>query len=307
MSAITTVATNDNQVPAIKDIDPSFYPESASSTHSSAGDSLGSSISSSTSSISLPTMGSQSRPEAVVPPRITARAYIAGNLKTGKIYEQYNSAKSLPVASMSKLITALAYLNEFPLSARITITPEEMTAPPDGSMLQAGESFSFGEIIYPLLLNSSNVAAEALASSTDRTKFLKTMSSYAWEIGMSSTYFADPSGVDPHNKASAKDLFTLALYLTKYRPDLLALTQTPKFTIATTTQHGSHTFTSTHPFINDPNFLGGKTGRTPAAGETMLTIIRIKNQPVAIIVLGSEYGTREKDTRMIMEDVASFL
>jgi D-alanyl-D-alanine carboxypeptidase len=159
------------------------------------------------------------------------------------------------------------------------------------------------EILYPLLLDSSNIAAEALASTTDRTNFLELMRSYAWEIGMSTAYFADPSGVNPHNAASAKDLFALAKYLYKYRPDILTLTRVASISVATTTEHGSHEFASIHPFVNDPNFIGGKTGRTPEAGDTMLTIMKIGGQPVAIVVLGSKYAGRAEDTSKIIEMV----
>jgi D-alanyl-D-alanine endopeptidase (penicillin-binding protein 7) len=143
------------------------------------------------------------------------------------------------------------------------------------------------------------VAAEALASSSDRHKFLVAMSNYSWEIGMPNTYFADPSGIDSHNVASARDLFALSRYLYKYRPDILAITRTAHLYYATTTEHGSHEITNIHPFVNDPRFLGGKTGRTPQAGDTMMTILKVKNQSVAFIVLGSRYDGRAEDTRRL--------
>ena len=251
-------------------------------------------------------VNTQSAPQ-VTEKTITARAYIVGNINTGQVYTQLNATKPLPVASMSKLITALTALDEYKLDTKITITPEEANVPADGSHLQAGETFTVGELMYPLLLDSSNVAAEALASSTDRPRFLTLMSGYAWEIGMPSSYFADPSGLDSQNRASAKDLFTLAQYLTKYRPDILAMTKMVQITTATTTDHGSHVFSSIHPFVNDPNFLGGKTGHTTAAGDTMLTMININGQPIAIVILGADSGSRESDTRLLMAKVSQLI
>ena len=240
-------------------------------------------------------------------PRVTAKAYLVGNISSGYIYKQFNSQTALPVASMSKLVTALAATTKFPQNARITITPEEMNVPPDGSQLAIGETYTVQELMYPLLLNSSNVAAEALASSSNRSGFIELMSSYVWEIGMPSTFFADPSGLNPHNEASARDLFTLAKYLTKYRPDILQLTRTLQATTATTSDHGSHVFNSTHPLIKEPGFLGGKTGRTLEAGETMLTIMKINDQPIAYIILGSEYGARERDTRLLIQQTRALV
>jgi D-alanyl-D-alanine endopeptidase (penicillin-binding protein 7) len=159
------------------------------------------------------------------------------------------------------------------------------------------------ELLFPLLLNSSNVAAEALASTTNRSHFLELMSGYAWEVGMPSTYFADPSGLDPRNAASARDFFALAQYLYSSRPEILSITRTPYVAVATTTDHGAHEFKSIHPFVTDPRFIGGKTGRTPQAGDTMLTIMNIENKPIAIIVLGSHYDGRAADTRILISRV----
>jgi D-alanyl-D-alanine carboxypeptidase len=117
---------------------------------------------------------------------------------------------------------------------------------------------------------------------------------------MPKTYFADSFGVSSNNVATAEDIFALAQYLYRYRPDILTLTRNSSSTMATTTDHGSHIITSTHPFVNDSRFIGGKTGRTPAAGETMLTILRINERPIAFIVLGSGIGNRASDTRSLI-------
>ena len=249
------------------------------------------------------------QPKAVVnSDGISALAYIAANLDTGQVYVERNSTKVLPVASMSKLVTAFAATDILDASTSITISKMAADVPPDGSGIREGEVYSLQEILYPLLLDSSNIAAEALASSTmQRSKFLALMSSYAWEIGMSSAYFADPSGVSPHNAASASDLLALSKYLYKFRPDILALTRTYMYEVSTTTEHDSHVFVSTHPFVNDVNFIGGKTGRTPEAGDTMLTIMNIGNNPVAIVVLGSGYGARALDTKLILDTVTKKL
>ena len=232
---------------------------------------------------------------------ISALAYIAAGVNNDVVYLEHSSAKVLPVASMSKLVTAFAATDILSASTSITITELEAKAPPDGSGIRENETYSLGELLYPLLLNSSNIAAEALASSTMRSEFLELMSSYAWEIGMSTAHFADPSGVSPQNKASSRDLLALARYLYKFRPDILALTRNGNYSVSTTTDHDAHQFTSTHPFVADKNFLGGKTGRTPEAGDTMMTIMNINSVPVAIIVLGSNYGERGDDTKRIID------
>ena len=236
---------------------------------------------------------------------MTAKAYIVGNVTTGRVYIQHNSSVALPVASMSKLVTAMVALDTLPKDKKIVITPPEADVPPDGSGIAAGEAYTVSELMYPMLLDSSNVAAEALASSSNRAHFLELMSSYAWEIGMPTAFFADPSGVSLHNEASAKGLFALAQYLYKSRQDILAITRTAHLAVATTTDHGAHSFDSIHPFVKDPRFLGGKTGHTPEAMDTMMTIMQIDGQKVALIVLGSQ--DRAADTKLLIDKLESAL
>ncbi|MCX6719351.1 MAG: serine hydrolase, partial [Candidatus Taylorbacteria bacterium] len=202
-------------------------------------------------------------------PSVTARAYLVGNVATGRVYFGENISRTLPVASMSKLVTAITAMDRIASSSIIEITIEEASTSPDASNLQPRERFTMNELLYPLLLDSSNVAAEAIASSSDRVAFKKAMAGYAWEIGMPSSYFADPSGIDPQNTASAMDVLGLAKYLFRFHSDILAITRICSFPVATTTDHGAHVFKSIHPFVDDPRFIGGKTGRTSAAKETM--------------------------------------
>ena len=250
---------------------------------------------------------------------LTARAYLVGNLKTGKIYLSLNTDKVLPVASVSKLMTAIVAMGRFAPTTTIEIIPADMNVATDTSAIGVGEKFTLKDILYPLLLNSSNIAAEAIAStnlststntstssaSTSRLAFLDNMFSTAQEIGMLHTSFTDPSGLDSNDQASAKDVFTLAKYLYSLRPDILAITRTAHYAVATTTDHGAHIFGSIHPFINDTRFIGGKTGRTVAAGETMLTMLNIDGKPIAFIILHSDLGQRAADTNLLIKKYLS--
>ncbi|MES2216014.1 MAG: serine hydrolase [Patescibacteria group bacterium] len=248
------------------------------------------------------------KPQAKVSPAITApnfipvsaKAYLVGDIESGKIYFEKNPRSVLPVASMSKLITAFVATDLIAPGTEITISDSNAGLPGDTSHIGAGEKMPLETLLYPLLLSSSNVVAEALAAAT-KENFFEQMSSYAWEVGMPSSYFADASGLSPSNAASARDLFALAQYLFKFRPDILAITRTPHMDIATTTEHGGHSVDSTHPFVNDPGFIGGKTGRTPEAGETMMTLMKVNGKSIAVIILGSQFGGREGDTRVLLQ------
>ena len=102
-------------------------------------------------------------------------------------------------------------------------------------------------------------------------------------------------------------MFALARYIYKYRPDIFELTRTQKFSVATTTDHGAHAFFSIHPFVTDPRFVGGKTGHTDEAGDTMLTILHVAGHNLAFIVLGAGNGERTRDTQLLIAQVADRL
>ncbi len=258
-------------------------------------------LASSTPSVSDTGSQTPKAPAAPADP-VTADAYVVGDVATGDIYFKKNPNMVLPFASMSKLITAFAATDQYASSTPITITDLETQVPADASALKAGEKFTLNELLYPMLLNSSNIAAEAIASSSDRGAFMENMRGYAWEVGMPNSYFADPTGLSPQNAGTAAGFFALAQYLYAKRPDILALTRTASMTIGTTSEHGAHTFTSIHPFVGDPRFLGGKTGHTSEALDTMITIMKIEDHPVAIIVLHSFQG-RAKDTQLLIDRV----
>lgn len=235
---------------------------------------------------------------------ISAESYIVGDIKTGQIFLSRSPDRVLPFASMSKLITALIATSVYSSSTPISITEEEAEVP-DITTLHAGERFTVKELLYPLLMNSSNIAGEALASSSDRASFLRRMSDYAWEVGMPQSILADPTGLSPNNSGTARGFFGLAQYLMRERSDLFAITRIPKRAFATTTAHDAHEIVNIHPFVGDPRFLGGKTGHTNTAKDTMLTILKIEGRPIAFIVLRSD--DRASDTKLLVSKLLDSL
>jgi D-alanyl-D-alanine carboxypeptidase len=266
------------------DIDPNFYVDNPNTSPGTA---------------STSTSQPGTRPVVAVP-KITAKSYIVGSIKTGKIYIQKNPDIVMPLASMTKILTALIATRNKVTTPDIEITAKDLEAPADESFLKLGEKYTTDEILYPLLITSSNVAAEAIADTAGRDNFSRLMSDYSQEIGMDYSAFQDPSGVSMANVSTAHDMFNLAKYIFVNEPQIISITKTPRYTISTTTDHGYHVLISTHPFVNEPTFMGGKTGYTPQAGETMVTVMDIDGDAVAFIVFNSLKGKREADTRELI-------
>jgi D-alanyl-D-alanine endopeptidase (penicillin-binding protein 7) len=241
----------------------------------------------------------------VVKPYISAESYLVANLETGERYLEYNQAKAYPIASVSKLYTSLVVHHLFDLTKPITITQSMLDSYGDAGHLVLDEKLLPNELLQALLLESSNDAAEAFAQSYGYGPFMEQMNGFAQEIGMKKTYFKDSSGLSPLNISSVNDLFVLSRYLYKSESDILKISRTETLDLATTTEHGSHHFVNINPFSNDPDFIGGKTGRTDFAKEAMVTMynkkIGNKDYPIAIIILRSNIGQREIDTKKLLK------
>ncbi len=236
---------------------------------------------------------------------ISAESYLIGNLENGKIYLDYNYDKVFPIASLSKLFTAIVSIHDMDQTKKVIITQESLDTFGDAGNLIKDEKFTPSELLYPLLLESSNDAADALARSFDYDKFIKKMNDYTIELGMNSTSFKDASGLSSSNTSNSKDLFILSKYLYNNEKDLLDITKQKEVEFATTTDHKYHHFFSINPFIFYKPFIGGKTGRTFEAQESMITLLNYKvgttTYPISIIVLRSKYSERETDTEKILE------
>ena len=124
-------------------------------------------------------------------PYITAESYLVANLVTGEKYIDFNSDKVFPIASVSKLYTALVVHHLFDLQKDIEINQNALDAYGDAGHLVLGEKFKPDELLHVLLLESSNDAAVAFADSFGYKDFMEQMNAFAQEIGMHNTKFKD--------------------------------------------------------------------------------------------------------------------
>ncbi|HEY4503728.1 MAG TPA: serine hydrolase [Candidatus Paceibacterota bacterium] len=238
-------------------------------------------------------------------PLISAEAYLVKNLDTGEIYASHNPRSVFPIASLSKLITSLVAIHIMQANQKITITQDMIDVIGDAGHLATAETFKVSELLYPLLLESSNDTAEALAVSYGYEKFIEQMNGFTKEIGMISSSFKDASGLSSGNLSNTEDLFVLTKYLYLNEKPLLEITRKATMTLASTTEHKEHIWKNINPFSLDPNFLGGKTGRTNIAKESMISIFKYTydnvSYPIAVIVLRSNFQVREIDSSVLFE------
>lgn len=230
-------------------------------------------------------------------PKVSATSYIIGDLDTGEIILKKNEAEKLPIASVSKLMTALT-ASELPDTDNLaTVSKNALKTEGKNGDLHLGEKIKLSDIFYPLLLESSNDAAEVIAEHFGRETFLQKMNQEAQRLDLASTSFEDPSGLSPNNQSTAKDLFTLTGYIKNQKPDILALTTSRSYT------NKKHYWYSTNQFLRDEGYSGGKSGYTDEARQTVvstfsLPLAEFSPRNIGIVLLHTP--DRKKDVESIV-------
>ncbi len=234
-----------------------------------------------------------------------AKSYLAVDLKNRFIFTEKERDAVLPIASVTKLMTALVAAEHVNLDKTIPV-PESALVYTSVPRLKAGERYSAYQLLYPLLQESSNEAALTLAAALGRTRFVELMNQKAAALGMAHTRFEDPAGSLPGNVSTAADLFTLAQYLLNNRSFILKITSG---TLGPNV-YGPSEFKDLknfNVFLGEAGFVGGKVGKTLAAEETILAIFNERLQgmerPVVVIVLAS--GNNGETARAIRDAVLS--
>ncbi len=222
---------------------------------------------------------------------ISALEYLSVFIDTdGKqtILAERNKNVPLPIASVTKLMTALVASEQLDLDANITVPGDAMAGKGSAGVIMGGEIFSGHDLLHSLLLPSDNDSAETFAAAIGRDKFVAFMNATAQELGMTDTHYGTPTGLDypgPVNHATAEDLVTLATDMLKNHPEILAVTREKTATIYDTLGV-AHVLTNTDQLLSAQlpfEVVGGKTGETPAALKNLVLITKAPNDAGYII------------------------
>ena len=235
-------------------------------------------------------------------PDISAESYLVADLDSGYVFAEENSQTQRPLASVTKLMTAIVVSENIDLRKSVTIQEKMLEPYGDTEMLEIGKKFSIVELFYPLLIESSNDTAEALTYFLGHQGTIKKMNEKAQAILMKDTFFEDPSGLSSKNVSTARDLFYLGRYLFNNRPPILEITKGNEVRSFGEINFDIEDLRNKNIFIYDETFVGGKTGWITESKNTALFIFRFidkdgEERNIAIIILGSESG--KTDTQKI--------
>lgn len=166
--------------------------------------------------------------EKFIEPEINAESAISvkSNLEgANKIIFQKFSDKILPIASLTKLMSAIIILDNYDLSKIITINELSDLQAPMKQDVKLGDALPAESLLKIMLINSSNKSAFALAELMGEQKFVLLMNKKAKDFGMANTFFADPTGLSPKNVSTANDLVKLAEQIIKNYPKIAEISK----------------------------------------------------------------------------------
>lgn len=222
------------------------------------------------------------------PGGVYARNAIVLDPATGEVLFEKNAGRSVPIASLTKLMTALVFLEQSPeLSRSAEVSRVELTGG-GHTRLRRGEFVTLGDLLHMSLMCSDNVATRVLVreSGITSTEFLARMNKKAEEIGMTDSRFVEFTGLDEHNVSSAADIARLL----RTAADNERIRD-----ISTTRYYDFRSDAYAHRVVNTNRLLynrrmeilGGKTGFINEAGYCLATWIRTQGRDMIAVVLGA--------------------
>ena len=199
-------------------------------------------------------------------PTLSASSYVLIHADSGRVLLARNETDELPIASTTKIMTALVALRHSRLTDSVTVKREHLK---EGSSmyLAEGETLTMEALLYGLMLPSGNDAAECIADNCGgRERFVRLMNETAAELGMTHTSFANPSGLDETGHYSCALDMARLMAAAMDEPAFLRIVSTRTASVETRVMTNHNKLLSAVKECN-----GGKTGYTGAAGRTLVT------------------------------------
>ena len=246
-------------------------------------------------------------------------AYVFDVVKNEVLFKK-NEFVQLPLASITKLMTALTAVELLPENSRITIRKEFLREEGDTGLL-SGESWRLKDLLDFSLTVSSNDGARSVASvigamnldtedyDLGRKDFVSKMNDKARELGLGQTYFTNETGLDngvlSGGYGSAMDVGVLMKYILLNHSKILEATKYQQLEI--TSLGGKHIAKNTNIDVNQiPGLLASKTGYTEMAGGNLVVVFDSSiGRPIIVVVLGSTLDDRFEDiSRLVRASLA---
>lgn len=211
-------------------------------------------------------------------------AFLVMDGRFGLVLEQENGDRRLPMASTTKIMTALVVLENTTLSETFMIPQEAVGIEGSSLYIKAGEEYSVEELLYGLMLRSANDCAVALAwyvGDESVEKFVGMMNKKAEDMGLKNTAFQNPNGLP------AKEHYTTAFELALIMREAMKNEAFRNITGAKRYRIGEQTVVNHNKLLAlYGSCIGGKTGYTMEAGRCLVSIAQQRGAPLICVTLG---------------------
>lgn len=229
---------------------------------------------------------------------LKAISAIAYDIDSGVILAQKDKNKKLPMASLTKIFTALVILRDHKLDEEMTV-PEGINLSPEDQKLsiKEGQKYKIEQALRALMIYSANDMAQALAiwDSGSIEKFSDKMNRYAKNWQLKDTHFVNPDGKDdPEQYSSAEDILKASLILLNNK-ELSLIVNTQKDSIESV-EGKVYNITNTNRLLSTSYVYGIKTGFTANAGQSLATYSSKNNHRIITVVLNSPDRFKETNS-----------
>ena len=233
--------------------------------------------------------------------QLSASGVMIMDLQSGQTLFERNSAVSRPMASLTKLMTALIIVEHHKMNEVVTVPADiKKTIGNDNEHLMPGDQFTVGDLLSAMLIISSNDSAVTLARyhSGSVSAFAAEMNARAKTLGLAHTSYENPIGLDaPLQNSTPQDLSWLAMYVLRY-PEIAKRMGTADTQI-TSLKGTVISLIHTNELLHEDSFvIAGKTGTTDAAGQCLLSVIQENGHRYSVVLLHSR--DRYADMRLIL-------
>ena len=240
--------------------------------------------------------------QSIPSPRVRAAAAIIFDPLTGNAVWELNAREPRPIASITKVMTAMLFLQDEPDLSRDVVISRRDVRRASTTYLRRGERVSLRDLLHLALVASDNVAARVLARASPwgTKRFISRMNALAAELGLEQTRFTDPSGLHEGNVSSALDVSRLIAAAGR-KPGIARIIRKRSHRIRTSRQ--SRVVRNTNRLLDShPDVVGGKTGFISEAGYCLATLIRVGDRAVSVVVLGARSNEgRFRETRRLAD------
>ncbi len=241
------------------------------------------------------------------PPTPEAAAYILIDPATGETLAARAPDRELPMASTTKIMTALVVLRHADLDDRITVPPAADAIEGSTGMLEAGETVSVRDLLTALLVPSGNDAAVTLAQGVGGSQagFVALMNQEAASLGLTHTHYANPHGLDaPGHHSSVRDMVRLGCAAMQ-DPVFRSIVGARRARIAGPGGEGVRLYESENELLDiDPDADGIKTGMTDGAGYSLVAHARrarLGTELYAAIIGEPSSYARARDAKRLLD------